>query len=232
MRDDGRRGVCPDHHQDGWGLLDQRNDKMPQATLHPVAGDGVAHGLGHNKAHPGRGALVVPLVRRGWQPSCMHDKRGAGRPSATSRDVLELGRRGHPILDGQHPNSSGGQLGAALATTGGQDGATGAGAHAGAEAVGTATATVARLEGALAHGDYSLTTRRWTAAPTADRMARGSASPTAGDWATIRARGPLGQTRAMYSRSHLSNYIRVVQSTRRTADNSFVRPLARACRAG
>ena len=56
-------------------------DEVPQATLHPVAGDGVAHGLGHNKAHPGRGALDV---------SCVHDERGSGRPHTAHRGA-ELG---------------------------------------------------------------------------------------------------------------------------------------------
>jgi hypothetical protein len=47
---------------------------------------------------------------------------------------------------------SGRQLGAALTATRGKDGATGAGPHAGAEAVRTTAAPVARLERALAHG--------------------------------------------------------------------------------
>src|SRR5450756_2942721 len=47
---------------------------------------------------------------------------------------------------------SGRQLGAALTATRGQDGATGAGPHAGTEAVRAAAAPIARLERALAHG--------------------------------------------------------------------------------
>src|SRR5665811_150509 len=47
---------------------------------------------------------------------------------------------------------SGRQLGAALTATRGQDGATGAGPHAGTEAVRAAAAPVTRLERALAHG--------------------------------------------------------------------------------
>jgi len=51
----------------------------------------------------------------------------------------------------QHTGASGGQLGAALVTAGGEDGASGPSAHAQAEAMGLGPATVVRLEGALAH---------------------------------------------------------------------------------
>src|SRR5450759_665869 len=47
---------------------------------------------------------------------------------------------------------SGRQLGAALTATRGQDGATGAGPHAGTESVRATAAPVTRLERALAHG--------------------------------------------------------------------------------
>jgi hypothetical protein len=48
--------------------------------------------------------------------------------------------------------ASAGQSGAALAPTGGEDGATGSGPHPVTETMGTTAAPVARLEGALAHG--------------------------------------------------------------------------------
>ena len=50
---------------------------------------------------------------------------------------------------------SDGQTGATLAPTGGQYGPTGAGPHPVAETMGTGTAPVARLEGALGHGWFS-----------------------------------------------------------------------------
>lgn len=56
----------------------------------------------------------------------------------------------------QHAEASGGsgrELGAALATAGGEDGTAGTRAHAQAEAVRLGAATVVRLEGALAHVD-------------------------------------------------------------------------------
>src|SRR6476619_1738037 len=63
----------------------------------------------------------------------------AGRPT--------LGDRG-----GEGAPASGRQLAAALAATGGDDGATGAGTHPQPEAVRLRAAAVVRLEGALTHG--------------------------------------------------------------------------------
>ena len=54
---------------------------------------------------------------------------------------------------------SGGELGAALAATGSEDGAAGAGAHAQPEAVGLGPAPIVRLEGPLAHRSNSTLVR-------------------------------------------------------------------------
>src|SRR5664279_4748780 len=59
---------------------------------------------------------------------------------------------------------SGRQLVAALTSTGGQDGATGAGTHPQAEAVGLGPATVVGLKGALAHGYLSTVDNCWCGA--------------------------------------------------------------------
>jgi len=59
---------------------------------------------------------------------------------------------------------SGRQLVAALTSTGGQDGATGAGTHPQAEAVGLGPATVVGLKGALAHGYLSTVVNCWCGA--------------------------------------------------------------------
>ena len=59
---------------------------------------------------------------------------------------------------------SGRQLVAALTSTGGQDGATGAGTHSQAEAMGLGPATVVGLKGALAHGYLSTVVNCWCGA--------------------------------------------------------------------
>lgn len=91
----------------------------------------------------------------------------AGRRTCTTtiRAAAALPSRKHPRKSagdfnrwsgGSTKPGSGRQLDAALAATRSQDRAACAGAHAGTEAVGAATATVAGLEGALAHGSTPL----------------------------------------------------------------------------
>src|ERR671928_1626286 len=72
--------------------------------------------------------------------------RPARRPERTT--ALNSGRRRRRACAG---STSGGELLAALAPTGRQDGAAGAGTHTQPEAVGLGPAAVVRLERALAH---------------------------------------------------------------------------------
>src|SRR5487761_2162504 len=99
-------------------------------------------------------ALVTTKPARvtvsGRETTC---RTSVGRPTRRPRRTVVLkssddrSRAGAGSMCG-----SGRQLGAALTATRGQDGATGAGPHAGTEAVRTTTTPVARLERALAHG--------------------------------------------------------------------------------
>ncbi len=77
-------------------------------------------------------------------PACSLGARSAYR----RREVRAVAQT---VTCRQHAGSSGGELGAALATTGSDDGAAGARAHAQAETVRLGAAAVVRLEGALAH---------------------------------------------------------------------------------
>ena len=124
-------------------------DAGAQPALGPVAHDGVADGLGHNKTDARR------KIRTRIGPVGMHDDQSpacsAGAGPAHCRG--EIGPLTQTVTCRQHAglDGSGRELGAALAAAGGQDGAAGAGAHAQAEAVRLGAATVVRLEGALAH---------------------------------------------------------------------------------
>jgi hypothetical protein len=72
---------------------------------------------------------------------------------------------------------SGRQLGAALTATRRQDGATGAGPHAGTEAVRAASTPVARLERALAHGTLPGALCRRTPSGARERPLRSATRP-------------------------------------------------------
>ena len=87
----------------------------------------------------------------------VHDQRGPTSPHT----MTELSGGSPPNCSSSRPwatrlprcrANSGRQSRAALAPTGGKDGATCAGAHPEAEAMGTAASPVARLESALTHG--------------------------------------------------------------------------------
>ena len=112
--------------------------------------------------------------------------------------------------------ASGGELGAALATTSVQDGATGARPHAQTEAVGLGPATVVGLEGALAHERISF--RRWVredpgvwwvtcigrprpamSADSAERAVSPSRTTTCEGWVTGRRKRPIQQAPPRYA---------------------------------
>lgn len=104
------------------------------------------------------------------------------------------------------------ELDAFLATTIAQDGAARAGAHACTESVRTTATTVAGLEGALAHGMYSLkflVSVMPVAGRGKDRLPEGS------DCTTIRAPWPRGQTGGAAQSATQANYTGVVHQTRR-----------------
>lgn len=79
----------------------------------------------------------------------MTDQGGRAGPGTTADSTSELQALTQPLTGRQH--RSGRQAGAALAAPSGQDGTTGAGTHAVAEAVLARAASVVRLVSALAH---------------------------------------------------------------------------------
>ena len=122
--------------------------QVSQPALHTVAGDSRADGLAHHESDTDRRFLR-------WHPQ-VGDKGACAGSATMSRCTPEVLTRREPVLPGQQGRAdslvgSDGDLLAALAATRGQDGATGAGAHAEAETVLLVTATVVRLVGALAH---------------------------------------------------------------------------------
>ena len=134
--------------------------QVAQSSLDQVAGDGRAHGSGHDEPHagPGRGGPVQG--RTGRSPE-VDDHQLTAAATAPAYDLPEMNGRGQAVAGGEHAcvaaraPASGGEAVAALATTGGQDGATGAGAHPQAEPVGLVPAPVVRLERALAQRIHS-----------------------------------------------------------------------------
>jgi hypothetical protein len=116
---------------------------MAKTTLDPVADDGRTNRSAHHesdfwRAVPGR---VRQHVHDEMRPS------GLGAAADGRREVLA----GSHAMDRSQQDDLGRQLRATLAATAGQDGATGARAHAQAEAVLAGTAAVVRLVRTLAH---------------------------------------------------------------------------------
>src|SRR5690606_3446952 len=133
-----------------------RPHDLAQPTGHAVAHHGVADLLGHDESHAGCPCSLRELGE-------MHHHVGSGAAHATAGDGAELVGRMQPMTRPGHgaeasrcwssaSSASGGELGAALGAAAVEDGAAGAGAHAGAEAVLLGATTVVRLERALAHG--------------------------------------------------------------------------------
>ena len=141
--------------------VEPRPGQVPQAALDQVAGDRRPDRLGDHEADTGLGAdggsgAVVGALGRaapaGARPSGgRRSGDRAARPRGSERVRSgDCWRRARPAA-----HASGGEAVAALATTGGQDGAAGARAHAQAEAVGLVPTTVVRLERALAQRIHS-----------------------------------------------------------------------------
>jgi hypothetical protein len=120
---------------------------MAKPPLRAIAHDRVADGLGHNKTDARR------KIRTHIGPVGMHDDETPAcslgtRAAHRRREVHALTQT---MTCRQHAEASGRELGATLATTGGEDGAAGTRPHPQAEAVRLGAAAVVRLEGALAH---------------------------------------------------------------------------------
>lgn len=115
--------------------------------------------------------------------------------------------------------SSGRQLCATLAAASRKDAAAGTGAHAGTETVGAAAAPVAGLESALGHGispSWSFVVGPRGLSGVGLPQGAGKWSPQGGDWATIRNAAMREQTEHGDSSPTPTNYISVVQPTRRS----------------
>lgn len=109
-----------------------------------MANHGIPDGLRHDEAEPrpvGRDVVFTVVTAH------MHDDSTRARPASTLDSPPELPRGGELVLGWKHELS--GELSATLLATSGDDGAAGAGAHAGTEAVLTSATTVVRLEGTL-----------------------------------------------------------------------------------
>src|SRR5687767_7722872 len=122
---------------------------MAQAPADPVADHGVADGLRHDEAGARRG--VGTPGRRRLVDKQVYDHGAPADPSATANCCGEVVTTPQSMRRGQHDYlgisgtdsvGSGRQLVATLAAAGGQDRATGTGAHAQPEAVGLRTTAV------------------------------------------------------------------------------------------
>jgi len=136
-------------------LTDAGAHERPQDPFRAVADHRVPHRFGHDKTDPRR------LTRaRVGEVGMYHDKATARTRSTCCacplEDCGEIGAAAQTMTRREHASSSGGQFGATLVATSGQDGTARAGAHAKAEAMGLGPTTVVRLEGALAH-EFSVT---------------------------------------------------------------------------
>lgn len=109
-----------------------------------VANHGIPDGLRHDEAEPrpsGRDVVFTVVKAQ------MHDDSARARPAPALDGPPKLPRGRELVLGWKHELS--GELSATLLATSGDDGAAGAGAHAGTEAVLTSATTVVRLEGTL-----------------------------------------------------------------------------------
>ena len=155
----GRTRQRPDH-----GGRGRRQPGQPRAASGPAAGGSPGAGRhwpdrpSDDEADDRAGRPASPASRRIGQ--VVHDQPAAPDPPPAGDHRTELSRPTQPVLVGQHREAtrrrSGRQLAAALAAAGGEDGATGPGTHAQAEAVRLGAPAVVRLEGPLAHGSSSM----------------------------------------------------------------------------
>lgn len=133
--------------------------QVAEPALDPMAGHGVPDRAADHEAHPGReSARTARVVDE------MHHQGVAATAPAVARDTAQVGAAAEAMRLREHgregtgaesravePEGSDSEALAALATTGGQDGASGAGAHAQPEAVHLVAAAVVRLVRTLAH---------------------------------------------------------------------------------
>ncbi|MDX6322561.1 MAG: hypothetical protein QOF52_2419 [Propionibacteriaceae bacterium] len=141
----------PDHQmRAGRNTVQTLGGQVAQPSLDPITSHRVADRLGNNESHLNRWVFRAP-------GGVHHHSRTADADTAANGPP-EVVRAAHPRGARQHGGNdpdrrrSGGQGFATLAATCRQDGATRTGTHPQTEPMGTATAPVARLESALAHG--------------------------------------------------------------------------------
>jgi hypothetical protein len=144
------------HHERVQGQGNQPGPhQVPQSALHPVPDHRATDRATHHEADPRAGSTAA---QRSVDARHMHHNGPTRCSTAPPHRRRELIAAGQSTSSGQQwdrpANASGRQLGATLAPTGRNDRAAGAGTHAQPEPVGPRTATVVRLERALAlaHG--------------------------------------------------------------------------------
>ena len=94
----GRLRQRPDHHpRPGRGARQFGCDEMTESPLHPVTGDGIADGLGHNETHPDIG---VP-----FDAGRVQHQGGSSDPRTPLHRRAELFRVAHPVRLRQHGDS-------------------------------------------------------------------------------------------------------------------------------
>ena len=159
--------------------------QVPQPPLDQVAGDGRSDRLGDHEAHPRGRSRPAPgraraTARGSGPPSGVHRCAGRGARPPGSEQVRsgDCWGRARPAA-----HASGSEAVATLATTGGEDGAAGAGAHAQAEAMGLVPTTVVRLERALAQLIHS--TQGGLRDESVTGSGRASRTPVAGQLAPL-----------------------------------------------
>ena len=187
-------GGCPHNEPGPFGQVgDAFAHEVAQLPLDTIASIGALDfALGYDETDEAAVALLVG--------SDVDDNQWISCARSVSDRGGEIRWVNHAVRARQHRGVSGGQLGAALATAGSQNGAAGAGRHAQTEAVRLRTTTVVGLEGPL--GGHGNSPRR------------GVVSHSLIGWA-IDARGAIAGTHARNGRKHvprLSGWARLVNA--------------------
>ena len=141
-------GGCPHNEPGPFGQVgDAFAHEVAQLPLDTIASIGALDfALGYDETDEAAVALLVG--------SDVDDNQWISCARSVSDRGGEIRWVNHAVRARQHRGVSGGQLGAALATAGSQNGAAGAGRHAQTEAVRLRTTTVVGLEGPLGgHGN-------------------------------------------------------------------------------
>ena len=145
-------GGCPHNEPGPLGQVgDAFAHEVAQLPLDTIASIGALDfALGYDETDEAAVALLVG--------SDVDDNQWISCTRSVSDRGGEIRWVNHAVRARQHRGVSGGQLGAALATAGSQNGAAGAGRHAQTEAVRLGTTTVVGLEGPL--GGHGTSPRR------------------------------------------------------------------------